>query len=92
MVLIFTIYMLLKREDLRNRLLLLAGVSRLNLMTQALNEAAERISRYLVMNVLVNARLRSHLCDRPLSCCMYPMPRSGARCWRCCAWCRTPGR
>ncbi len=55
MVLIFTIYMLLKREDLRNRLLLLAGIGRLNLMTQALNEAAERISRYLVMNVLVNA-------------------------------------
>jgi hypothetical protein len=55
MVLIFTIYMLLKREDLRNRLLLLAGVGRLNLMTQALNDAAERISRYLVMNVLVNA-------------------------------------
>jgi predicted PurR-regulated permease PerM len=55
MVVIFTIYMLLKREDLRNRLLLLAGVGRLNLMTQALNDAAERISRYLVMNVLVNA-------------------------------------
>jgi len=55
MVLIFTIYMLLKREDLRNRLLLLAGVGRLNLMTQALNDAAERISRYLVMNALVNA-------------------------------------
>ena len=55
MVLIFTIYMLLKREDLRNRLLLLAGVGRLNLMTQALNDAAERISRYLVINVLVNA-------------------------------------
>jgi predicted PurR-regulated permease PerM len=55
MVLIFTVYMLLKREDLRNRLLLLAGVGRLNLMTQALNDAAERISRYLVMNVLVNA-------------------------------------
>jgi len=55
MVLIFTIYMLLKREDLRNRLLLLAGVGRLNLMTQALSDAADRISRYLVMNALVNA-------------------------------------
>jgi predicted PurR-regulated permease PerM len=54
MILVFTIYMLLKREDLRNRFLLLAGISRLNLMTQALNEAAARISRYLVMNVLVN--------------------------------------
>jgi predicted PurR-regulated permease PerM len=53
-VFVFTIYMLLKREDLRNRLLLLAGVGRLNLMTQALNDAAARISRYLVMNVLVN--------------------------------------
>jgi predicted PurR-regulated permease PerM len=55
MVLIFTVYMLLKREDLRNRLLLLAGIGQLNLMTQALNDAAARISRYLIMNVLVNA-------------------------------------
>jgi predicted PurR-regulated permease PerM len=55
MVMIFTFYMLLKREDLRNRLLLLAGVGQLNLMTQALNEAAARISRYLITNVLVNA-------------------------------------
>jgi predicted PurR-regulated permease PerM len=55
MVIIFTIYMLLKREDLRNRLLLLAGMGRMNLMSQALNDAAERISNYLVMNVLVNA-------------------------------------
>jgi hypothetical protein len=54
-VVIFTIYMLLKREDLRNRLLLLAGMGRMNLMSQALNDAAERISNYLVMNVLVNA-------------------------------------
>ena len=53
-VLIFTLYMLVKREDLRNRLLLLAGMSRLNLMTQALNDAAQRISSYLVMNFLVN--------------------------------------
>jgi len=55
LVFIFTVYMLLKREDLRNRLLLLAGIGQLNLMTQALNEAAARISRYLIMNVLVNA-------------------------------------
>ena len=31
--------MLLKREDLRNRLLRLAGISQLNLMTQALDDA-----------------------------------------------------
>ncbi len=55
MVIVFTIYMLLKREDLRNRLLLLAGIGRLNIMTQALDDAAERISRYLIANVTVNA-------------------------------------
>jgi predicted PurR-regulated permease PerM len=55
MILIFTFYMLVKHENLRNRLLLLAGRGRINLMTQAMNEAAGRISRYLVMNVMVNA-------------------------------------
>ena len=55
MVFIFTMYMLVKREDLRNRLLLLAGMGQLNIMTQALNDAGERISRYLLMNAAVNA-------------------------------------
>lgn len=55
MVFVFTVYMLLKREDLRNRVLLLAGMGRLNVMTQALNDAATRISSYLLLNVLVNA-------------------------------------
>ncbi len=55
MVLVFAMYMQVKREDLRNRLLLLAGMGRLNVMTQALNDAADRISKYLVMNALVNA-------------------------------------
>ena len=55
MVLIFTIFMLLKREDLRNRLLRLAGLGQLNLMTQALDDAARRVSRYLLMQFLVNA-------------------------------------
>ena len=55
MVVVFTIYMLIKREDLRNRVLLLAGMGRLNVMTQALNDAARRISSYLLLNVLVNA-------------------------------------
>ena len=55
MVLIFTVFMLLKREDLRNRLLRLAGLSQLNLMTQALDDASGRVSRYLLMQFLVNA-------------------------------------
>ncbi len=55
MVLVFTVYMLIKREDLRNRLLLLAGIGRLNVVSHALDDAAERISRYLIANVAVNA-------------------------------------
>jgi predicted PurR-regulated permease PerM len=54
-VVIFTIFMLLEREELRNRLLRLAGLGQLNLMTQALDEAAGRVSRYLLLQFLVNA-------------------------------------
>jgi predicted PurR-regulated permease PerM len=54
-VLIFAIFMLIKREDLRNRLLRLVGLGQLNMMTQALDDAAQRVSRYLFMQFLVNA-------------------------------------
>ncbi|MBV8844579.1 MAG: AI-2E family transporter [Bryobacterales bacterium] len=54
-VLIFTLFMLVKKEDLRNRLLRLAGVRQLNVMTLALDDAARRVSRYLLMQALVNA-------------------------------------
>ncbi len=53
-VMIFTVYMLMNREDLRNRMLLLAGMGRLNLMTQALRDAAKRISRFLIWQFVVN--------------------------------------
>lgn len=55
MVLIFTVFILVKQVDLRNRLLRLAGVAQLNTMTLALDDAARRISRYLVVQFLVNA-------------------------------------
>jgi predicted PurR-regulated permease PerM len=54
-VVIFMVFMLLQREDLRNRLLRLVGLSQLNLMTQALDDAAARVSRYLLLQFLVNA-------------------------------------
>jgi len=54
-VAIFTVFMLLKREDLRNRFLRLAGHGQLNIMTQALDDASGRVSRYLLMQFLVNA-------------------------------------
>jgi AI-2E family transporter len=54
-VAIFTVFMLIKREDLRNRLLRLVGLGQLNRMTQALDDAAGRVSRYLLLQFLVNA-------------------------------------
>jgi len=54
-VIIFTILMLLNREDMRDRLIGLIGVGRINLTTQAFGEAAQRVSRYLLMQLVVNA-------------------------------------
>lgn len=54
-VIILTLFMLVKREDLRNRAIRLAGRGSLNLMTQALDDAGQRLSRYLLMQCLVNA-------------------------------------
>jgi predicted PurR-regulated permease PerM len=54
-VIVFTIYLLMKREDLRHRILLLAGMGRINVMTQALQDAATRISQYLLFQAAVNA-------------------------------------
>jgi predicted PurR-regulated permease PerM len=54
-VVIFTILMLLNREDMRERLIGLIGAGRINLTTQAIGEASERVSRYLLMQLVVNA-------------------------------------
>lgn len=51
---IFTLFILMKREDLRNRLLRLAGSGQLNVMTQAIDDASKRLSRYLWLQFLVN--------------------------------------
>jgi len=53
-VLIFTVFLLIEQDDLRNRLLRLAGLDRLNVMTQALEDATQRVSRYLMLQLLVN--------------------------------------
>ncbi len=54
-VLVFTIFMLLQREDLRNRFIRLAGDGRLSVMTQAMDEAGDRVSHYLFLQSMVNA-------------------------------------
>jgi predicted PurR-regulated permease PerM len=53
-VTIFTLFMLIRREDLRNRLLRLVGQKHLNVMTQALDDAGSRVSRYLLLQLGVN--------------------------------------
>jgi predicted PurR-regulated permease PerM len=54
-VIVFTILMLLNRENMRERMIGLIGAGRINLTTQALNEVGERVGRYLYMQLVVNA-------------------------------------
>jgi len=54
-VLILVIFMLAQREDLRNRLIRLAGRGRLTVTTRTLDEATRQISRFLFSQTLINA-------------------------------------
>ena len=54
LVLILVIFMLFEREDLRSRLIRLIGQGRISTTTHAINDAADRVSRYLRMQLLVN--------------------------------------
>jgi predicted PurR-regulated permease PerM len=53
-VIVFVIFMLLQREDLRDRLIRLVGEGQLHIATDALDDAAGRISRYLSAQAVVN--------------------------------------
>ncbi len=55
LALVFTIFMLIDRESIRNRVLRLMGEQRLQATTQAMDDAAHRVSRYMMMQFLVNA-------------------------------------
>src|ERR1700675_710420 len=54
-VVVLTIFMLAGREDLRNRLIGLVGRGHLSVMTQALDDAGSRVSRYLLLQLVINA-------------------------------------
>lgn len=54
LVLLLLIFMLLQREDLRNRLIRLIGQGRISATTQAMDDAGLRVSRYLLMQLVVN--------------------------------------
>jgi hypothetical protein len=53
-VFILVIFMLIERGHLLDRLIRLVGYGRLTITTKALDEAGQRISRYLVMQSIVN--------------------------------------
>ncbi len=55
LVIVLVIFMLVQREDLRNRLIRLVGYGRLTFTTSALEEAGQRISRYLLMQTIINS-------------------------------------
>jgi predicted PurR-regulated permease PerM len=54
-VIVFTILMLLHRENMRERLIGLIGARRINVTTQAMGEASFRVSGYLFMQLVINA-------------------------------------
>ena len=55
LVVIFVVFILLQREDLRNRFIRLVGSKDLQRTTVAMNDAAGRLSRFFLVQTLVNA-------------------------------------
>jgi len=53
-VIVLVIFMLLERHEIRNRFIRLTGEGRLANVTRALDEANDRITRYLVVQTMIN--------------------------------------
>ena len=54
LVIVLVIFMLLERQDFRNRVIGAIGYGHLAITTKAFDEAAQRVSRYLLMQSIVN--------------------------------------
>ncbi|MGP0062525.1 MAG: AI-2E family transporter [Isosphaeraceae bacterium] len=54
LAIILVIFMLLKREELRNRIIRLAGEGKIVVATKFVDEAGQRVSRFLLMQAMVN--------------------------------------
>ena len=54
-IIVLFVAMLIGREDLRDRFIKVVSAGRINLATQALDDAARRVMRYLLMQLVVNA-------------------------------------
>jgi predicted PurR-regulated permease PerM len=55
LIVLFLIFILLQREDLRDRFLRLAGIADLQRSTAALDDAGARLSRFFLMQTILNA-------------------------------------
>jgi hypothetical protein len=55
LVVLFLVFILLQREDIRDRFLRLAGTADLQRSTAALDDAGSRLSRFFLMQTLLNA-------------------------------------
>jgi hypothetical protein len=53
-VLVFIVFVLLQREDLRDRMIRLFGQHDVHRTTEAVSDAAKRIGRYLLMQLVIN--------------------------------------
>ena len=54
-VLVFTVFILLRLEDLRNRFIRLVARNHMSTMTLALDDASQRIGKYLLLQFVVNS-------------------------------------
>jgi predicted PurR-regulated permease PerM len=54
LVMLFVIFILLYREDLRGRILRIVGQRRIGVSTQAIEDISNRISHYLFMQLIIN--------------------------------------
>ncbi|HEX4507763.1 MAG TPA: AI-2E family transporter [Alphaproteobacteria bacterium] len=61
LVLLFVIFFLAEKETLRDRIIRLAGVRDLHRTTRAMDEAGTRVSRYLLLQTVVNVAYGSML-------------------------------
>ena len=75
-VVVLTFFMLIRRENLRNRLISLAGQRSLYVMTQAIDDATARVSRYLRLQLLVNICYGAFI-----GTCLYFIGIPGALLW-----------
>jgi predicted PurR-regulated permease PerM len=59
LIFFLVIFMLLKREDLRGRMIRLIGQGRISATTRAMDDAGSRVARYLTTQLLVNVSFGS---------------------------------